>query len=102
MKERFVREYVVFCKDSLSLKHKLKKEEKSVEIYKLWLLSVMVSKLSGKNIKILRNGSALDLDPEDLDSNPNFIYSLCNFRKITSFLICEMGVTIYFISYRAN
>lgn len=65
---------MVFCKDSFSLKHKLKKEEKSVEIYKLWLFSVTVSKLNGRNIKILKNGSALDLEPEDLDSNPSFIY----------------------------
>lgn len=95
MKESFIREYVVFCKDSFLLINS--KEEKSVET-KLWLLSVMVSKLNSKNIQILRNGSALYLDPEDLDSNPSFIYPLFSFRKITLFLICEMGVTIYFIS----
>lgn len=72
-------------KDIFSLKQKQtqnRKSEKSVEICKLWLFSVMISKLNGKTNKqtkppnISRHGSALDLDSKDLDSGPSFIYLL--------------------------
>lgn len=78
MKESFRKEYVVFLRISFhSNRNKLiiKKEKKSVEICKLWLLNVMGSKLNGRKEKksVVRHGPALNLASEDLDSSPSFI-----------------------------